>query len=137
MQMQPCVCQGRWWQAGREPARAGFEVLVVPCSRAPKLCASPVGSLTDGGAAALREPGAAVEKARQVAGSVSFLLPQIIPFRVLLPAARCGWRSKRLVLHPALLAHRAGVLQHSRPSPLALPCSMGSESALLAVAAWL
>lgn len=43
MQMQPCVCQGRWWQAGREPARAGFEVLVVPCSRAPQLVCFPCG----------------------------------------------------------------------------------------------
>lgn len=43
MQMQPCLWQGRWQRVGREPARAGFEVLVVLCSRAPQLVRFPCG----------------------------------------------------------------------------------------------
>ena len=81
------------------------------------LCASPMGSHTDGGAADLQEHSAAVLKARWLAGSAFFPGAPVTPLHALLPTAWHRRRFDELVLHPVLPGWArwslAGVLQYA------------------------
>lgn len=128
--MQPCLSRERWWRVGKEPVKAGFEVLMVLCGQdPPRLLCFPHGSLTDGGGKDLQGCRAAVLKARRVAGSVSFLValshPSLCPV-----AYSLAWEEG---CTPRCLAGLEGdwqgclsALLASQPAP---PCSTGSESA--------